>query len=414
MSAFAGKFASVVGRTWTSPSMGVRKIRDGLKREGRFVYGFDAGELPFSMPARVVYAIRNYVSEGHVHYTSVEGTPDFLRAVSDEFRRGGLEYSTKEILGTPGAKSGIYAGLLATIEPGRGDEVIILTPGWYGFGQAVDHHDGKPVYVCGLVENSYKVLPSQLHAAITDKTRWLILNSPANPTGVTYTADELRAFADVLKRHPHVFVLIDDAYEHLVLGDRKHVNLLHVAPELRDRTLIVSSLSKGFCMAGLRIGWAAGPQDLIEQMIFLQRAHSLNASVVGQVGAIAAFTNPPMLKDLGYRKICAEKLSAVHEVIEGIPGFKCPMPEGGFSHFVDVRDLLPAVAPDDILLETDVALSEWLLRRHGILPAPGTSFHYQGGLRFSCVMNEDEEHTALNGAFIVRDAIAELRPAPRV
>ncbi len=408
MSAFVKNFAPVVGRTWSSPSVGVRAIRDKLIEEGRFVYSFDAGDLPFLVPKHAIQAMTDFLAKGRTSYMSVEGIPEFLRAVSAEFARDGFDYSPKEIMGTAGAKAAIYLALLATIKSGRGDEVIILTPGWYGFGQAVDHHGGVPVYVQGSIINEYKVTPAQLEGAITDKTRWFIINSPSNPTGVTYTFDELQAFAEVLRRYPDVLILIDDAYQHLVLGDRKHINLLHVAPDFRDRTVIASSVSKGFCMMGLRIGWAAGPKDLIEKMILLQRAYSLNPSIDGQVGAIAALSGPRTDNDM-YRRVCDEKLSAVYEIFKDIPGFKCPVPKGGFSHFVDVRELLPAITPDGERIEDDVALSLWLLRTHAVLPAPGASFHYKGGLRFSCVTKEEAEYPIVGGAVIVRDAMAQLK-----
>ncbi len=407
MSAFANKFASVVERTWSSPSVGVRAIRDELIREGRFVYSFDAGDLPFLVPEHAIRAMTEFLEKRRTSYMAVEGIPEFLRAVSDEFARDGFDYSPKEILGTAGAKAAIYLAFLATIEPGRRDEVIIFTPGWYGFGQAVDHHGGKPVYVQGSISNGYKVTPAQLSDAITEKTRWFIINSPSNPTGVTYTFDELQEFAGVLRRHPSILILIDDAYQHLVLGDQKHVNLLHVAPDFRYRTFIASSVSKGFCMMGLRIGWGAGPQDLIEKIVLLQRAYSLNPSIDGQIGAVAALNGPRTDNDM-YRRVCAEKLSAVQNIFDDIPGFKCPVPKGGFSHFVDVRDLLPAITPEGEQIEDDVALSLWLLRKHAVLPAPGASFHYKGGLRFSCVTKEEKDYPIVGGALIVRDAIAQL------
>ena len=276
-----------VRRIKPSPSTSAADRANQLRREGRSIVNLVVGEPDFDTPAPIREAAARAMDAGATRYTTLAGTVELRQAIADKLaRENGIAYDISEIVVTNGAKSAIYAAFAATIDPG--DEVIVPAPYWVSYPDAALACDGAPVPVACPEGQGFKLTPAQLEAAITPRTRWLVLNSPSNPTGATYTADEYRALAKVLVRHPHVMVMTDDIYEHIRFANDVAPHLLAAAPELRDRTLAINGVSKTYAMTGWRIGWAAGPKELIRALDTLLSQAAGNACSVSQAAAAAA------------------------------------------------------------------------------------------------------------------------------
>ncbi|MBM3617308.1 MAG: pyridoxal phosphate-dependent aminotransferase [Alphaproteobacteria bacterium] len=364
-----------------SPTIAVTTKAAELKAAGKDVIGLGAGEPDFDTPDHIKDAAKTALDKGQTKYTPVAGTPALKQAIADKFKReNGIDYTAKQVIVGAGGKQVIFNAFLASLN--KGDEVIIPAPYWVSYPDIVAFAEGVPVSVpCGQ-EQGFKMTPAQLEAAITPKTKWLILNSPSNPTGAAYTADEIKALGEVLKKHAHVWVMTDDIYEHLVYDNFTFVSLLTVVPELYDRTLTVNGVSKAYSMTGWRIGYAAGPQALINAMADIQSQSTSNPSSVSQAAAVAALNGTQdFLND--WRKAFAKRRNDVHAGLNAIEGISCALPEGAFYLFPNIQPLLGKKTPAGKVLENDLDLCAYLLDDALVAAVPGSAFGLDGYFRIS-------------------------------
>jgi aspartate aminotransferase len=321
------------------------------------------------------------MKRGETRYTAVDGTPALKDAICAKFNRdNGLKYERANITVGTGGKQVLFNALMATLSPS--DEVIIPAPYWVSYPDMTILAEGTPVFIACKEENNFKLQASELEAAITPKTKWLILNSPSNPTGAAYTYDELKALTDVLLKHPHVYIMTDDIYEHLVYDDFKFYTVAQVEPALFDRTLTVNGASKAYAMTGWRIGYAGGPKDLIKAIGNIQSHSTSNPSSVSQAAAVAALNgDQSFLKDWvavykGRRDMVVEKLNS-------IPGLRCPTPEGAFYVYVSCEGLIGKVTPDGKAIATDTDFVTYLLESAGVAAVQGEAFGLSPYFRIS-------------------------------
>jgi aspartate aminotransferase len=341
---------------------------------------------------------------GATRYTALPGTVELRQAIAAKLdRENGLHYDIGEIVVTNGAKSAIYTAFAATLEPR--DEVIVPAPYWVSYPDMVLACDGVPVAVACPEPQGFKLVPAQLEAAITPRTRWLILNSPSNPTGATYTAAEYKALAEVLAHHPGVLVMTDDIYEHIRFEGGTAPHLLAAAPELRDRTLAINGVSKTYAMTGWRIGWAAGPRELIRALGTLLSQSAGNACSISQAAAVAALS--------GDQAFVAESVATYRQrrdrTVEGlsaIPGLSCRVPEGAFYLYVHCGSILGRITPDNRPLETDSDVVLYLLERAGVAVVAGEAYGLSPYFRLSIATSLE---ILDDGVARIARAVAELR-----
>jgi aspartate aminotransferase len=365
-----------------SPTLAVTARAAKLKAEGRDIIGLGAGEPDFDTPDHIKAAAIDAINKGFTKYTPVGGTASLKTAIINKFKRDqGLDYTAKQILVSCGGKQSFFNLALAVINPG--DEVIIPAPYWVSYPDIVIIAEGKPVIVeCGI-EQGFKLTPAQLEAAITAKTRMVVLNSPSNPTGAVYTLDELKALGEVLKQHPQILVATDDMYEHVMLGDTKFANILNATPELKDRTMVLNGVSKAYSMTGWRIGYCAGPEAIVTAMENVQSQSTSNPTSISQVAAEAALNGDqgcitPMLKAFN------ERHEFVVDAFNKIAGLKCIKAGGAFYAFPDAREAIARLAAaGTIKAANDLALSEYLLEDAGVAVVPGSAFGAEGYFRIS-------------------------------
>lgn len=352
-----------------------------LKRAGRSIVSLVVGEPDFDTPAHIRQAASAAMDRGATRYTPLAGTVELREAIAAKLKReNALTYDPAEIIVTNGAKSAIYTAFAATLD--AGDEVIVPAPYWVSYTDVVLACDGVPVTVpCGE-EQGFKLTAGQLEAAITPRTRWLILNSPSNPTGATYSLDEYRALARVLDRHPDVLVMTDDIYEHIRFDGGIAPHVLNAAPDLRDRTLAINGVSKTYAMTGFRIGWAAGPRVLIQALDTLLSQSSGNACSVSQAAAVAALS--------GEQNFVADSLAVYRrrrdlmaEGINAIPGLSCLIPEGAFYLYVNCAGLIGRQAPDGTVLADDGMVTMYLLEQVGVAVVAGAAYGLSPYFRIS-------------------------------
>ena len=364
--------ASRLARIKPSATIVVTSKARELKAAGRDVIGLGAGEPDFDTPDNVKQAAIKAIQAGDTKYTAVDGTPALKAAISAKFRReNGLDYKPEQITVGTGGKQVLYNALMATLEPG--DEVIIPAPYWVSYPDMVLLAEGTPVAVPCPQNNGFKLLPEDLAAAITPKTKWLILNSPSNPTGAAYTREEMKALTDVLLRHPHVWVMTDDMYEHLVYDDFAFSTPAQIEPKLYDRTLTVNGVSKAYCMTGWRIGYAGGPAPLIKAMATIQSQSTSNPSSISQAAAVAALNGP---QDFIPRNNEAfkKRRDLVVEMLNQAPGIRCPKPEGAFYVFPSCAGAIGKTTPQGKLLKTDEDFVTYLLEAEGVAVVQGSAF----------------------------------------
>lgn len=331
------QIASRLNRIKPSPSsMASKRARD-LCAQGRDIVGLTAGEPDFETPPHIKEAASRAMADGQTRYTDVAGTPKLKEAVAYKFKtENGLTYAASDIIVSTGAKQVIFNALLCTV--GHGDEVIVPAPFWVSYPDIVLLADGVPVPVNCPASSDFKLQPEALERAITPRTRWLILNSPNNPSGATYTRTELVALAEVLRRHPQVWVLTDDIYEHLVYDGREFVTMAQVAPEMKERTLTVNGVSKAYAMTGWRIGFGAGPAELIKAMVKLQSHSTSGASSISQAAAVAALTGPQDFIATS-RNVFQTRRDKVVAALNAIDGIECHAPAGAFYVFASCSAL---------------------------------------------------------------------------
>ncbi len=348
-----------VGRIKASASnLAAQRARE-LKAAGRDIVNLGQGEPDFPTPDHVIEAACKAMKDGQTRYTTADGTPELKEAVAAKFaRENGLAFQPANITIGAGAKQVIFNALMATLDPG--DEVIIPAPYWVSYPEMVAFADGKPVRVATRPDNGLKLLPAELEAAITPRTKWLILNSPSNPSGATYGSDELRGLAAVLERHPQVWVMVDDMYEHILFDGRRFATLAQVAPQLAGRTLTVNGVSKAYAMTGWRIGYAGGPAELIKAMGKMQSQSTANPSSVSQAAAVAALNGP---QEIVHQR-CAEfeaRRDRFLPVINAIPGLACDKPHGAFYFYTSCAGLIGKRTPQGRVLASDADVALHLL-----------------------------------------------------
>lgn len=379
--------AERLGKIKPSPTIAVTTKAAELKAAGKDVIGLGAGEPDFDTPDFIKQAAIEALAKGQTKYTPVGGTPALKKAIIDKFKReNNIEYKPNQIIVGAGGKQVLFNAFLATLN--AGDEVIIPAPYWVSYPDMVQFADGVPVFIACGQEQGFKMTPQQLEAAITPKTKWLVLNSPSNPTGAAYSADELKALGEVLKRHPHVYVMSDDIYEHLVYDGFTFATILTLVPELYNRTLTVNGVSKAYSMTGWRIGYAGGPADMIAAMADIQSQSTSNPCSISQAAAVAALEG-----DQGFlatwRDAFVARRNFVHKALNAVDGLSCALPEGAFYLFPNCSALLGTIAPDGRRIENDLDFCAYLLDVGLVAAVPGSAFGLDGYFRISYATSDE-------------------------
>ena len=357
-----------------------QKARD-LKAQGRDVISLSVGEPDFDTPDNVKRAAKAAIDRGETKYTPVSGIVPLREAIAKKFKReNGLDYKPAQTIVGTGGKQVIYNALLATLNPG--DEVIVPTPYWVSYPEMVGLCGGTAVFVETTMEHDFKLQPEPLERAITPKTKWLILNSPSNPSGAAYTRAEMKKITDVLVRHPHVWVLTDDMYEHLTYGDFAFVTPAQVEPNLYERTLTMNGVSKAYAMTGWRIGYAAGPEHLVKAMDFVQGQQTSGACSIAQWAAVEALDGPQDHLKV-FRKAFEERRDLVVSMLNQAKYLKCPTPEGAFYVYPSCADAMGRTAPSGKVLRTDEDFVSELLESEGVAAVHGSAFGLGPNLRIS-------------------------------
>jgi aspartate aminotransferase len=373
--------ASRLSRIKPSPTIAVTQKARDLKAAGRDVIGLGAGEPDFDTPDNIKEAAIAAIRRGETKYTAVDGTPEMKAAVATKFKRdSGLDYGLDQITVGTGGKQVLYNAFMASLDPG--DEVIIPAPYWVSYPDMVRLAEGEPVIVPCVQNNHFKLQAEDLEAAITAKTKWIMLNSPSNPTGAGYSHAEMQALTDVLKRHPHVWVMTDDIYEHLVYDGFEFATPAQVEPELYDRTLTVNGVSKAYCMTGWRIGFAGGPAELIKAMSKVQSQSTSNPSSVSQAAAVEALTGPS--EYIAEHNVAFKaRRDLVVDAINTCEGLHCHRPEGAFYVYPSCAGTLGKKTPDGKTIESDGDFVTYLLDAEGVAAVQGEAFGLSPYFRIS-------------------------------
>ncbi len=373
--------ADRLARIKPSPTIAVSQKARELKAAGRDIIALGAGEPDFDTPRNIQEAAIAAIRGGDTRYTNVDGTPRLKAAIAAKFKReNGLDYEPGQITVGTGGKQVLYNALMVTVNPG--DEVLIPAPYWVSYPDMALLAEGVPVTIPCPQNNGFKLLPEDLEAAITDKTRWLILNSPSNPTGAAYSRDELAALGEVLKRHPRVWVLCDDIYEHLVYDGFEFATMAQVVPELYDRALTMNGVSKAYCMTGWRIGFAGGPAELIKAMLKLQGQSTSNPSSISQAAAVEAL-NGPQDFIAEHNEVFKARRDLVVAALNRCPGLHCLTPEGAFYVYPSCAGTLGKTTPDGKTIESDGDFVTYLLESAGVAAVQGEAFGLSPCFRIS-------------------------------
>ncbi|WP_448582761.1 pyridoxal phosphate-dependent aminotransferase [Thermaurantiacus sp.] len=379
--------SAAIGRIQPSATAAVTRRTAELKAQGRDIIGLGAGEPDFDTPDHVKEAAIAAIRAGQTRYTIVDGTAELKAAIREKFRRdNGLDYGPDEVTANVGGKHTIFNALVATLDPG--DEVVIPAPYWVSYPDIVQFCGATPVVVPCPASAGFKLTPEALDAAITPKTKWVILNSPSNPTGAAYSEAELKALANVLLAHPHVFVLADDMYEHIVYDDFRFVSLAAAEPRLFERTLTVNGVSKAYAMTGWRIGFAGGPKRIIAAIAKLQSQSTTNPCAIAQAAATAALSGPQdFLK--ARARVFQERRDLVVSMLNQCEGLTCLRPEGAFYVYPDCTPLIGRKAPDGREIQTDEDLATWFLDSEGVALVHGGAFGLSPAFRISYATSTD-------------------------
>ena len=375
------KTSAALDRIKPSPTLAITTRVQELQRAGVDVIGLGAGEPDFDTPDFVKEGAIKAIRDGKTKYTNVDGTPELKEAVAAKFARdNGLTYATNQITVNVGGKHTLFNALVATLN--AGDEVIVPAPYWVSYPDVVLFTGGTPVFVAAGAAQGYKITPAQLDAAITPRTKWLILNSPSNPTGAGYTAAELKALGDVLARHPHVWVFADDMYEHIVYPGFEFATIAQVCPELYERTLTVNGCSKAYAMTGWRIGFAGGAPWLIKAMSKLQSQSTSNPCSIAQAAAVAALNGDQSF--LAERNVAFEgRRDLVVAALRAIPGMTCPTPDGAFYVYPSFPDLIGKTTPGGKTIDNDEDFVGYLLDDAKVAAVQGAAFGLSPAMRIS-------------------------------
>ncbi len=373
--------ANRLARVKPSATLAMTKRSIEMKAAGRNVIDLSAGEPDFDTPPNIIEAAIGAMRRGQTRYTPVDGTLELKKAVAAKFKReNGLDYAASQIIVSTGGKQVLYNAFMATLN--AGDEVIIPAPYWVSYPEMVMLAEGTPVTPSCAQNNGFKLRAEELEQAITPKTKWVILNSPSNPTGAAYTERELRALADVLLRHPDVWVLTDDMYEHLVYDDFKFTTIAQIEPKLYPRTLTLNGVSKAYCMTGWRIGFAGGPTELIKAMTTIQSQSTSNACSISQAASVEALNGP---KDFipKHNASFKQRRDLVVEMLNRAPGIHCPRPEGAFYVYPSCAGALGKRTPKGKVIENDTDFVEYLLDAEGVAVVQGVAFGLSPHFRIS-------------------------------
>ena len=373
--------ASRLNRIQPSPTIAMSIKARELKAEGKDIIELAAGEPDFPTPSHIIEAAEEAMSRGETKYTDPDGTPALKQAVCDKFKRdNNLEYVTSQVTIGTGGKQVLYNALMATLN--EGDEVIIPAPYWVSYPDMVLLAEGTPKIVECPLDKNFILQPEDLERAITPKTKWIILNSPSNPTGSGYTWDDMKKITDVLIRHPNIWVMTDDMYEHLVYDDFKFCTPAEVEPELYSRTLTVNGMSKAFCMTGWRIGYAAGPENLITAIRKIQSQSTSNPSSISQAASVAAL-NGPMDFLAKNNEVFKQRRDLVCSMLNQASGITCPTPDGAFYVYPSCAGLIGKKTPDGKVLKSDEDVVSYFLETEGIAAVHGAAFGLSPHFRIS-------------------------------
>lgn len=378
-----------VQRIKPSPTLAVTNRAKELKKAGKDVIGLGAGEPDFDTPEHIKEAAIRAIRDGFTKYTAVDGIPELKQAVVDKFQReNALTYAPDQVLVSVGGKHSFFNLAQALLD--AGDEVVIPAPYWVSYPDMVLLADGTPVIVSAGIEQGFKITPEQLASAITPKTRLLVLNSPSNPTGSTYSRAELAALGEVLSEYPQVLIASDDMYEHILWSGEPFANIVNACPDLYERTIVLNGVSKAYSMTGWRIGYAAGPKPLIAAMKKIQSQSTSNPTSIAQVAAVAALTG-----DQGCITPMLEAFKARHDRVvaglNGIRGVRCLPSQGTFYAFPSFAEAIAATDGVD----NDVAFAEYVLEQAGVAMVPGSAFGAEGHLRLSFATSMEHLDDAL-------------------
>ncbi len=379
--------SDTLARVKPSPTIAVTTKANELKAAGRDVIGLGAGEPDFDTPQNIKDAAKRAIEAGKTKYTAVDGIPDLKAAICAKFKReNGLDYTPAQVTVGTGGKQTLYNALMATLNPG--DEVIIPAPYWVSYPDMVLLAGGTPVPVVAGIETAFKLTPEQLEAAITPKTKWFIFNSPSNPTGAGYTRAELRALCDVLLRHPHVWIMSDDMYEHLVFDDFEFTTPAQIEPALYDRTLTCNGVSKSYAMTGWRIGYAAGPVALIKAMGTIQSQSTSNPCSISQYAALEALTGPQDFLAPN-RKLFQRRRDLVVAMLNDAKGITCPVPEGAFYVYPDISGCIGKTSVGGTVIADDEVFATALLEETGVAVVFGSAFGLSPNFRVSYATSDE-------------------------
>lgn len=400
----ASRIAARVQRIKPSPSSAASDRANELRRQGQSIINLVVGEPDFDTPENIRKAASAAIERGETRYTQNAGTPELRQAIVAKLaRENGLSYSASQVLVTSGAKSAIFNALAATL--GAGDEVLIPAPYWVSYPDMVLACEGEPVTLACPEHEGFKLTPAQLRNAITPRTRWLLLNSPSNPTGASYSAAELRALADVLLDFPHVLLMTDDIYEHIRYEGLDNPHILAIEPALSERSLVVNGVSKTYAMTGWRIGYAAGPADLIGAMATLQSQSTSNACSVSQAAAVEALNGDQSFVKHSV-EVYQQRRDRCLDLLNAIPGLSCRKPDGAFYLYVNCGGLLGKTTAEGKVLNSDSEVVMYLLESQGVAVVAGTAYGLAPFFRMSIATDIS---TLDQGCARIAAAVAALR-----
>lgn len=379
--------SAALARIKPSPTLAITSRVQELKRAGVDVIGLGAGEPDFDTPDFIKEAGIKAIRDGKTKYTNVDGTPELKEAVQLKFKRdNALDYDINQITINAGGKHTLFNAMVATLDPG--DEVVVPAPYWVSYPDVVLFAGGTPVFAAAGAAQNYKLKPEQLEAAITPRTKWLILNSPSNPTGAAYSEAELKALGEVLDRHPHVWIYADDMYEHIVFDDFKFTSIAQVCPSLYDRTLTANGCSKAYAMTGWRIGFAGGAPWLIKAMSKLQSQSTSNPCSIAQAASVVALTgDQAFLKDNA--KLFERRRDLVVSMLNQASGMTCPRPEGAFYVYPEFSALIGKTTPNGRTIATDEDFVTYLLDDAKVAAVQGEAFGLSPAMRISYATSDE-------------------------
>ena len=380
--------SATLDRVKPSPTVALTALVGELKAAGRDIISLGAGEPDFPTPKNIREAGKRAIDAGKTRYTAVDGIPELKAAIVSKFaRENNLAYDASEITVGTGGKQVLYNALMATLNPG--DEVLIPAPYWVSYPDMVLLAGGEPVIMPAGPESNFRITPEQLEAAITPKSKWLIFNSPSNPTGAGYSPDALKALTDVLERHPHVWVLTDDMYEHIAFPGFDFSTPAQIAPSLKDRTLTLNGVSKAYAMTGWRIGYAGGPKHLIAAMGKIQSQSTSNPCTISQWAALEALNGPQDFIPVNVQTFLRRR-DLIVAGLNAAPGIHCPTPDGAFYVYPSITGCIGKTTTAGILIDTDETFCKALLEETGVAVVFGAAFGLSPAFRISYATSDED------------------------